>query len=252
VGNEYGKRKKGDEGGKKEWMEKERACEWMMVMGYFAARSSNRPASASTACKFPFPVFSLLVTSVLGIMALRTNPAPMVEKINRGQNNLADVVKLPTPDNSDASESDQDSGVVDEEGLQNLVRALGEDGLNEFDLTQLRMLAGSPVDEESGEDDNAHSTNESEDIEQADAEEEEEGIALDDEDVDSVDEDAIPRRKVQVDNKVRPFHSLSHSLILTPMYRSRSNAYGTPLNSTHHFHGQKRWRSHTQRLLTST
>jgi len=155
----------------------------------------------------------------------------MEEKINREQNNLANVVKLPTPDDSDASESDQDSG-VDEEGLQNLVRALGEDGLDEFDLTQLRMLAGSPVDEESGEDDGADPTNESEDIEQADGEEaeEEEGIALDDEDVDSVDEDAIPRRKVQVDNKVRPFHSPTRKLNLTPMHRSRSNAYGTPLN----------------------
>lgn len=151
----------------------------------------------------------------------------MEEKINREQNNLADVVKLPTPDDSDAS--DQDSG-VDEEGLQNLVRALGEDGLDEFDLAQLRMLAGSPVDEESGEDDDADPTNESEDIEQADGEEEEEGIALDDEDVDSVDEDAIPRRKVQVDNKVRPFRSLTRKLISTPMHRSRLNAYGTPLN----------------------
>ena len=152
---------------------------------------------------------------------------PKAEKIKREQNKLAN-------DDSGSSESDEDSG-VDEEGLKNLVRALGEDGLDEFDLTQLRMLTGSLVDEEeSGEDDNADETTESEDVEQAvgeEAEEEEEGVALDDEDVDSVDQDAIPRRKVEVDNKVCPFplpRLLAH--LNTPMHRLRSNAYGMPLN----------------------
>ena len=128
---------------------------------------------------------------------------PTTEKRSRGEQKSARVAKQPPLPHT--SESDQDSG-VDEEGLENLVRALGEDGLDEFGLAQLRMLAGSPVDEEESdeEEEDADPTTQSEDEEQAGEEEADEEIALDDEDVDSVDEDAIPRRKIQVDNEVRP------------------------------------------------
>ena len=145
---------------------------------------------------------------------------PKAEKKTRPEQKLPKLVEPPPTDNSGASESESDEGSgVDEEGLQKLVRALGEDGLDEFDLTQLRMLAGSPVgEEEDGEEeddahDNAESTTGSEEEKQADREDAEEGIALDDEDVDSVDEDAIPRRKIEVDNKVRtlPAPSLNNS-----------------------------------------
>ena len=128
---------------------------------------------------------------------------PTAEKRSRGEQKSARVAKQPPLPYT--SESDQDSG-VDEEGLENLVRALGEDGLDEFGLAQLRMLAGSPVDEEESdeEEEDADPTTQSEDEEQAGEEEAGEEIALDDEDVDSVDEDAIPRRKIQVNNEVRP------------------------------------------------
>ena len=142
---------------------------------------------------------------------------PKAEKKIRPEQKLPKLVEPPPTDNSDASESESDEGSgVDEEGLEKLVRALGEDGLDEFDLTQLRILAGSPVgeegdgeEEEGDADDNAGSTTGSEEEKQADGEEVEEGIALDDEDVDSVDEDAIPRRKIEVDNKVRTLPALS-------------------------------------------
>jgi rRNA-processing protein EBP2 len=178
-----------------------------------AARRSERQSPFG---QFPFSVFSLrpspLLTpspsSIFGTMGPR-NVTHSPDTIKPEQKKLASFVKLPTPDDSSSNESDEDSG-VDEQGLQNLVKALGEDGLDEFDLAQLRMLNGSPIDEEeeSGEDDDADATTESEDVDQPDVEKEEEGIALDDEDVDSVDEDAVPRRKVEVDNKARPFHSL--------------------------------------------
>jgi rRNA-processing protein EBP2 len=129
---------------------------------------------------------------------------PTAEKRSKGEQKSARVAKqLPLPDNDDldnTSETDEDSG-VDQEGLENLVRALGEDGLDEFDLAQLRMLADEG---ESDEEEDAGPTTQSEDEEQAGEEEADEEIALDDEDIDSVDEDAIPRRKIQVDNEVRP------------------------------------------------
>ena len=124
---------------------------------------------------------------------------------------LVQVAKpAPSPE-SDASEADgstddddENSG-VDDEGLEKLVKALGEDGLDEFDLAQLRMLSGAAASEESEDDASAESVPEDEEPEDDDEEGEGEEIALDDDDVDSVDQDAIPRRKVQVDNKVCHF-----------------------------------------------
>ena len=105
------------------------------------------------------------------------------------------------------SESDT-SETVDDEGMEKLMKALGEDGLNEFDLAQLHTLAGDDEGDEG-------SSDESEDGEQGGEEvvdggdSDGEDIALDDEDVDSVDEDAVPRRKIAIDNTVRPIHCLS-------------------------------------------
>jgi rRNA-processing protein EBP2 len=144
--------------------------------------------------------------------------------VNDSKGTLKGIGNLSAPNESDASEEECEDGEndgVDEEGLEKLMNALGEDGLDEFDLTQLRMLTGSAADEvndseeegRSSDDENdADATNASTDEEEQEEEEgkskEEEEIALDDEDVDSVDEDAIPRRKVEIDNKVGPLSLL--------------------------------------------
>jgi rRNA-processing protein EBP2 len=141
------------------------------------------------------------------------------------------------PPESDASEADEslddddENSGVDDEGLEKLMELLGEDGLDEFDLAQLRMLSGAAAGEEA--EDDASAERELEDEEHGDEEEEEEEedddeeIALDDDDVGSVDQDAIPRRKVQVDNEVCVF-SLFTSHSADFIYRSRLNAYGIP------------------------
>ncbi len=133
---------------------------------------------------------------------------------------LVQVVKPPPPHSSDARETDgslddDEDSDVDDEGLEKLVSALGEDGLDEFDLAQLRMLSGAAADWKASDEEEGSGDSEEEpgaesgpeDGEPGDREEVEEGeeMALDGDDVDSVDQDAIPRRKVQVDNKVRPF-----------------------------------------------
>jgi len=147
---------------------------------------------------------------------------------------LAQSVKpapaVPTNEDEDVDKTDEeeDSG-IDEEGLEKLMKALGEDGLDEFDLAQLRMLSGtaapdeegSSEDEERSEEDDADEKILSEDAEPMEGDEmseADEEIALDDEDVESVDQDAIPRRKVQVDNKVRP--SMAPSLCELPLFNS--------------------------------
>src|SRR6267154_950941 len=144
---------------------------------------------------------------------------------------LVQVAKpAPSPE-SDASEADKstddddENSGVDDEGLEKLLKALGEDGLDEFDLAQLHMLSGAAAGDESEDDENAERVPENEEPEHEEEEEEEEGeeIALDDDDVDSVDQDAIPRRKVQVDNKVCLFSLFTFARLILSVDRSRTH-----------------------------
>ncbi|KAI0647869.1 eukaryotic rRNA processing protein EBP2-domain-containing protein [Trametes meyenii] len=125
---------------------------------------------------------------------------------------------------STGEDDDSDEEDVDEEGMQKLMLALGEDGLDDFDREQLRALTGDE-DEGSGEEEeeggmDSDAEAEGSDIEAQDSEEEEdsdeeaaqEGDAqsgdeaaipvdeLSDEEV--LDEDAMPRQKVEIDNKI--------------------------------------------------
>ncbi|KAI0260674.1 eukaryotic rRNA processing protein EBP2-domain-containing protein [Gloeopeniophorella convolvens] len=153
------------------------------------------------------------------------------QAVNKGASKEARVLLSPSspPHASDASENeevadeesasdddDNENGGINEEGIEKLVKALGEDGLDDFDRVQLRALAGSASGEDSDEEEDGASDPEDaaeaesgsggeeqgEEGEEASEEEDEEDIALDDEDVGSIDEDAIPRRKVEIDNKV--------------------------------------------------
>ncbi|KAH9080410.1 eukaryotic rRNA processing, partial [Lactarius deliciosus] len=85
--------------------------------------------------------------------------------------------------------------------LEKLMKALGENGLNEFDLAQLHTLTGTAASDDEGDGEEVESGDETEDGEEGGSSDGEE-IALDDEDVDSVDEDAVPSRKIGMDNTV--------------------------------------------------
>jgi rRNA-processing protein EBP2 len=128
----------------------------------------------------------------------------------------------------DEEESDDEG--VDEEGMERLMKALGQDGLDEYEQAQLQMLTGegdegwetdeaasegevSDSGEFDGEEDGEHGSDE--EVEDSndkkviggprndeDKEEEESNVALDDVEG-SVDEDVVPRQKIEVDNKVR-------------------------------------------------
>jgi hypothetical protein len=187
----------------------------------FARHFTREPsASAAPIRKFPFFfVFLSLSLSVLidysmagqKVTSKKSHFKPTPGKLKETSKITMEVAEQSAPDESDASEDDENSG-VDKEGLEKLMNALGEDGLDEFDLAQLRTLTGSAAGEEEsdeeeepssdGEEDNAEATSASEDGGQVEEEGKSSEIALDDEDVGSIDEDVIPRRKVEVDNKV--------------------------------------------------
>ncbi|KXN82798.1 putative rRNA-processing protein ebp2 [Leucoagaricus sp. SymC.cos] len=91
----------------------------------------------------------------------------------------------------DEDENSEDEG-VDEEGMERLMKLLGEDGLDDFDRAQLQA---SDSDEEKEDEDEkvAEEAEDSEDDEGEDA------VPLDE--VESVDEDAVPQQKLEVDNE---------------------------------------------------
>ncbi|RXW24093.1 hypothetical protein EST38_g1764 [Candolleomyces aberdarensis] len=143
----------------------------------------------------------------------------------------------PANDSEEDDEDEEDDDGVDEEGMERLLKALGEDGLDDFDKAQIMALNGTDSDEEersgeegsedegvgdegaSDDEEEDQSASEEEEDEEENAakaakskmapqaaddgdEEDDEAIPLDEAD-DSVDEDAVPRRKVEIDNKVR-------------------------------------------------
>ncbi|KAJ7043104.1 eukaryotic rRNA processing protein EBP2-domain-containing protein [Mycena alexandri] len=136
---------------------------------------------------------------------------PVVEPIDSG-------------DEADSEEDSDDEG-VDEAGMERLMKALGDDGLDEFETVQLHLTLGGDAegkgdgdsddtsDEEftleknggeASDGEGSGSDSEGDEGEFEDDEDEEEGqdedVALDD--VESVDEDAVPRQKIEIDNTV--------------------------------------------------
>ena len=104
------------------------------------------------------------------------------------------------------------------------------------DDTHSKLVQPAPPHVDASEFDESH-----DDDEEEDSGVDEEGLEklMNDDDVDSIDQDAIPRRKIQVDNKVRPFPLSSPASSSYIMGRSHSNAYGTPSNSTNPFRGPR-------------
>ncbi|KAK7048730.1 eukaryotic rRNA processing protein EBP2-domain-containing protein [Favolaschia claudopus] len=130
----------------------------------------------------------------------------------------------------DASESDEDSDDdgVDEVGMERLMNALGDDGLDEYEQMQLHLALGGEADGD--EDDDEEDTSDEEftlekagakgsDAENSDSDDAEEDEEFDDEedegeedgeegedvaleDVESVDDDAVPKQKIEIDNTV--------------------------------------------------
>ncbi|KAJ7647044.1 eukaryotic rRNA processing protein EBP2-domain-containing protein [Roridomyces roridus] len=106
--------------------------------------------------------------------------------------------------------------------MERLMKALGDDGLDDYEQMQLHAVLGGDEDEDDEEDssftlenaadtadDNGGSESEDgsdagedgeEDEDEGEDSEEEEDVALDD--VESIDDDAVPRQKIEIDNTV--------------------------------------------------
>jgi rRNA-processing protein EBP2 len=157
---------------------------------------------------------------------------------------------------SDETENGTDDGADDvtEEGMAKMMELLGDDGLNDFDLAQLGSFAGDQADtdgrvnssanedSDNGEDEAGDESFSSESASEPitrefeaeegswageDASEDQlsdtpdEAVALDDV-AESVDEDAIPRQKLVVDNHVCDYYhyDLTRKLMCSALDRS--------------------------------
>jgi hypothetical protein len=95
---------------------------------------------------------------------------------------------------------DDDDDDVDQEGLTKLMDALGPDGLDDFDKAQLQQLGEDEGDDEEASDhdddvDEEHTLGLDDDVH--------DGRALNLDDVSSIDQDAVPRQKIEINDQVR-------------------------------------------------
>ncbi|KAH9480708.1 rRNA-processing protein EBP2 [Psilocybe cubensis] len=138
-------------------------------------------------------------------------------------------VEEPEESEEEDSDDDDDDEGVDEEGMARLMQLLGDDALDDFGKAQLEALSGGIEGEDDDEDEDWTSeeegdeegesgsdNDEDEDLEvdaeelealsgeeegNSEDEEEEEAVPLDEIDED-LDEDVVPRQKIEIDNKV--------------------------------------------------
>jgi rRNA-processing protein EBP2 len=153
-------------------------------------------------------------------------------------------------DSEEEEDGDQDD--IDEAGMKRIMELLGDDGLDEFAQYQLGVLGGQDSEEEDeetgsqgeGEDLREDSEYENEaavrplspskDVEAIGGEEEDQDIAatqddLDDgvdlEDISEVDEDAVPRQRLEYMNAVGPFIYLCRQWAYRLMSRTPWSGY---------------------------
>ncbi len=129
---------------------------------------------------------------------------PTIEEVDHDSENG------PDEETDGGSSEEQD---VDQEGMEKLMAALGEDGLDEFAQAELRALVGETEDEDQGsgsevegeEEEVSDGEDENEDPEEDEEDNQENDEPLEDiplDEAESVDEDAVLKQKVEIDNKV--------------------------------------------------
>ena len=159
-------------------------------------------------------------------------------------------------EDEDEGESDEEDDGIDEVGFENLIKALGDDGLNEYDQAHLVALEGDEESEESEggqdveEDDESVGAPGSEEdeevpgggsgageggpgsgseVEEGESSGNEDPLALDELEDAELHPDAVPRRGVRViDNKVRIARVSYFSYLIFHLGRTREDKENDP------------------------
>ncbi|KAF5376817.1 hypothetical protein D9757_008907 [Collybiopsis confluens] len=121
-------------------------------------------------------------------------PSTAVNTVKKLKAIAAEAIQARVLDTQSDDQESEDDGGVDEEGMKRLMKALGEDGLDEFDQAQLEVALEGEADVNGDE----------RDREEIDGEEthtlEPDLVQL--EDVEAAIDDVIPTQKVEINNKV--------------------------------------------------
>ncbi|KAE9403222.1 Ebp2-domain-containing protein [Gymnopus androsaceus JB14] len=160
-----------------------------------SSKSKSKPASGSALKKTATATASSPPASVK-----TKTKAPKAKAAAPVEEEEGDKVDDEIADSNDGEEEDLDSddGGVDEEGMERLMKALGDDGLDEFEQAQLQAALGEEEDSDDEENDNERRRNE----EEEDEEEDSQYIQLEDVEEDIDDADAVPIQKVEINNEV--------------------------------------------------
>jgi rRNA-processing protein EBP2 len=132
----------------------------------------------------------------------------------------------PSPTDDDRAESEgmeeegsgSDGEENDEEAMQKLMELLGEDGFD--DLDDLDEGSAHDSEEEGEEVEDEENSEGGSEADSDGSEDEEELVALDDLEDGHIDEDAVPKQKVEIDNTVCVHLSIKrHAKLITFHYR---------------------------------
>jgi len=172
--------------------------------------------------KFSISKTKLKNTSIKPPTSGKSKEPKTTEKLSKAESRRETIETAPAPSSAPlgSSEDSEDSGDdgVDEEGMARLMEVLGEDGLDELGKVQLEALVGESGSEEEEESEAGSGDQEVDGIDEIgelsdesneEDNDEDEGhseMAIDE--APSVDEDAIPHQKLEVDNEV---HIATHS-----------------------------------------
>jgi len=197
-------------------------------------------------------------------VSVKTKPPPPVE-ISKEDKDDEESLEAEVDDDDEEGGSDDENGDsedegVDQVGMERLVELLGEDGLDDFDRAQLKSLAEDDEEEEDledgAEDEKVEEVSDREEGKNGgDMEEKEEvEVQSNDDDVlldeaESIDQDAVPKQKLEIDNQVSLVSFECLFLIL--YHRLHSTVFVKRSNSTLHCLGQKLSPSHTLKKFKS-
>ncbi|KAG7532168.1 hypothetical protein FFLO_03796 [Filobasidium floriforme] len=199
------------------------------------AKKSQTPVAVAKSAGKPAKKVEVKAKKPAVATPTKTAVAPVVTE-EEGEENSDDLEDVESDDEDEDSDEDDEYDGVTEEGMERLMKLLGKDGLNEFDMDVLSSVAGGEeeddddeADEEEleygsgdgsqlGGDDDDEDEEDEEDEDMDDAEEDvpaslktttaqieeqtADDLALDEVESNySVDEDAVPARKVVVNNR---------------------------------------------------
>jgi rRNA-processing protein EBP2 len=116
------------------------------------AKKSQTPAGVAKSAGKPAKKVEVKAKKPAAVTPTKTAVAPVVTE-EEGEENSDDFEDVDSDDEDEDSDEDDEYDGVTEEGMERLMKLLGKDGLNEFDMDVLSSVAGGEEENDDEEDD---------------------------------------------------------------------------------------------------